>query len=122
VSLGYVRELRKISYKPLSTSLCVCGCNRVCPDSLSATKKWVVCAGLADMEDGGCCAAEILGQLLQQLFRQPLRSSSESSSKSSSESSRSCSSDSSDTSSSNSSSESYYSSFEKSTGSSADSS
>jgi hypothetical protein len=32
----------------------------------------VVYAGLADMEDGECCAAEIFRQLLRQLFPQLL--------------------------------------------------
>jgi hypothetical protein len=53
-------------------SVCMCDCHRVYPDSLSASKKWVVYAGLADMEDGGCCAAEISGQLHRQLLQQLL--------------------------------------------------
>jgi hypothetical protein len=58
--------------RSLSQRLCVYDCNRVCPDSLSASKKCVVYAGLADMEDGGCWAAEIFGRLLRQLFWQLL--------------------------------------------------
>jgi hypothetical protein len=61
--VGHVREPRKKA-RSLSQHLCVCTVcdyDRVCPDSLSAWKKWVVYVGLADMEDGGCWAAEIFG-------------------------------------------------------------